>query len=609
MPHRCTLLGLLVLLAVPALGQDCTFDATAARAPRELWHSLSRSAEAVAPSSKRRAVAPPAFTTFVPRNFIDSEIFGKMTKDRIHWTVPSSDEEFLRRVTLDLTGQIPTADKVKSFTADRAGDKRDKLIDELLNSDGFVDRWTMWFGDLVGNVQVTANIREYAQGRNAYYSWMRDAFATGKPYDQMVRESIASKGSSFSTGPVNYWVRQILTNGPVQDTWDNMSAFTAEHFLGLPLNCLSCHNGRGHLEQVNTSLASRTRDEFWKNAAFFAQTQQSIRRDESNGTIEYTLAENPNGAYRLNTTSGNKTPRQPIAGQAVMQPAFFLSGEQPKTGESRRDAYARMVTASPQFARASVNYLWKEMFGIGLVEPADSFDLLRQDPASLPPGATLQPTHPELLAKLADSFVASGYSIRALLKLIAQSNTYQLSSRYTPGAWNELWTTYYARHYPHRLLAESVLDAVARATNFPVQINISALGPVNRAMAIPDPTEPPGRNTVGVFLNAFGRGDRDTTPRSSDSSIVQALEMLNDTQVTTRIRANGNGGNTTVGRLLASTKDPGTIADELYIATLSRRPTAIEREAAIAQLKSGELARKTEDLQWALLNRLEFLFN
>ncbi len=593
---------------------ECTYDPTEVRSSRELAHVLSRNAEMLATGvevttthGKRRSVAPPSGSTFTPRNFIDNEIFGKMVRDKIRWTIASSDEEFLRRVTLDLTGQIPTAEKVKSFIADPAADKRDRLIDELLSSDGFVDRWTIWFGDLVGNVQVTANIRVGVQGRNAYYNWIRQSFQSGTPYDQMVRESLSATGASNTNGPSNYWVRQILTNGPIQDTYDNMSAASGEQFLGLPLNCLSCHNGKGHLEAVNSSLVSRTRYEFWKNAAFFAQTNAPASRD-ANNNVYWTLADNTTGEYRLNTNSGNKTPRQPATGQAAtVAPAFFLSGEAPQASETRRQAYARILTASPQFARAGANYIWKEIFGIGIVEPADSFDLLRQDASTLAPGATLQPTHPELLTRLADYFVSNGYNVRALLKLIVQSNTYQLSSRYTPGEWNELWTTYYARHYPRRILAESVLDAAARATGIPPQFNVNGLGQLTRAMALPDPTEPGLRGQYGPFLTAFGRGDRDTTPRTKDGSIVEALELLNDSIVTTRVKSNNS--NTTVAKILGATKDPGTIAEELYIATLSRRPAAAERQAAITYLNSGPLASKAEDLQYALLNRLEFLFN
>ncbi|MBK5260564.1 MAG: DUF1553 domain-containing protein, partial [Thermoanaerobaculia bacterium] len=331
------------------------------------------------------------------------------------------------------------------------------------------------------------------------------------------------------------------------------------------------------------------------------------QRDQVNNIVEYYIEANPNPArarYQLNTTSGNKTPRQPYTGQpSYVDPAFFLSGETPRSGELPREAYARILTAHPQFARATVNYLWKEMFGLGIVEPADSFDLLRQGDIPLAPGAALQPTHPELLTKLAAEFTATGYNFRSLIKTIVSSNTYQLASEYGPGAWNETWTPYYARHYPRRMLAESVVDSIARATNVaPPRMTVQGLT-IDRAMQLPDPTEP--RTTITTFINAFGRGDRDTTPRTREGSIVQALSMLNDAYVTSRTK---NSGNSTVQQVLTSSKDPSVIAEELYIATLSRKPTADERAAAISHLSKGELVRQTEDLQYVLLNRLDFLY-
>src|SRR5437764_516187 len=122
----------------------------------------------------------------------------------------------------------------------------------LLLGDAFVDRWAMWFGDLVQNVQVSSNIREYYVGRNAYHNYIHDSIKNGKAYDQMVREVISGKGDSFSTGASDYWVRQIQPNGPVQDTYDNLAAHSGEKFLGMPFLCLSCHNGLGHLDLVNT---------------------------------------------------------------------------------------------------------------------------------------------------------------------------------------------------------------------------------------------------------------------------------------------------------------------------------------------------------------------
>jgi hypothetical protein len=544
--------------------------------------------------------------TFTAKNFIDDEIFGKMVNDNVRWTAASADEEFLRRVTLDLTGAIPDADTVVAFVADASPGKRDAMIDKLLASDGFTDRWTMWLGDHVQNVQTATNTNALRfGGRNSYYHYLHDAIAARKPYDQIVRELVAGNGNSLTNGAVVFWIRQQQSNGPIQDTFDNLSAFTGERFLGMPLVCLSCHNGLGHLELVNTGLSRHARLEFWRNAAFFARSYvAAFPHDNATNTPSYTIADQPNGDYKLNTTIGNKTPRQPVSGMAVADPSFFLTGETPAAAEPRRQAYARMLTANPQFARAAVNYIWKEIFGAGIVEPADSFDLARQDPATLAVGATLQPTHPQLLTKLAESFIASHYDLRALIRTIVVSNAYQLSSRYTPGAWNESWAPYYARHYPRRLMAEEVLDAIQKSTGVAASLGVSGGGSVPRAMMLPDPTE---GGTFAQFLNYFERGNRDDEPRNSDSSIVQALALLNDRVVTDRIESSNSAS--LVARLIRQSPDPATIAEGLYLNTLSRHPTASEKAQAVAYLNSGELARKTEDLQFALINKLEFLFN
>jgi hypothetical protein len=586
---------------------ECSFNPRLFRSAAMVFHELSERAELVVPSIRQRVVVPPAPPplTFTAKNFIDDEIFGKMVKDNVRWTSASTDEEFLRRITLDLTGAIPDADTVKAFVADTSPGKRDAMIDKLLASDGFTDRWTMWLGDHVQNVQSAMNTKVQFGARNSYYHYLHDAIAARKPYDQIVRELVTGTGNSLSNGAVVFWDRQLQSNGPLQDTFDNLSAFTGERFLGLPLVCLSCHNGLGHLELVNSSMAHRTRADFWRNAAFFARSYTSATpSDPATGTATYTIADASQGEYKLNTNSGNKTPREPLNGVATVDPAFFLTGETPKATDVRRQAYARMLTADPQFARAAVNYVWKEIFGVGIVEPADSFDLARQDPAALAPGTTLQPTHPQLLAKLSQSFIASNYDLRALIRTIVVSNAYQLSSRYTPGPWNEAWAPYYARHYPRRLMAEEIFDAILSATGVGANLGLSGGGSVSRAMLLPDPTE---GGAFAEFLDHFERGNRDDEPRSSDCSVLQALELLNDPVVSDRIDAANPAS--LVARLIRQSTDPATIAEGLYLNTLSRYPTAEEKAQAAAFLRSGELARKTEDLQFALINKLEFLFN
>ncbi|HMC21846.1 MAG TPA: DUF1553 domain-containing protein [Thermoanaerobaculia bacterium] len=585
------------IVAPPAV--DCTFHADQVRSAPEMWHRLSQIAEAVAPnasaSGRHRATTPPKGDPFTARNFIDTEIFGKMVRDGIIWTSRSSDEEFLRRVTLDLTGEIPDPATVRAFTADTTFNKRDQAIDRLLASDAFVDRWTMWFGELVENVQVATNTTIGTTPRNAYYKFIHDSIQRAKPYDQMVRELMAGSGDVTVKGEANYYNRDRQNNGPVQDTYDNLSASTGARFLGLHLQCLSCHSGLGHLEQVNTGLSKKVRFDFWQNAAFFAQVQID-RVANSTGGQNQVINDNTTGAYRLNTTSGNKTPRQPVNDQATVDPAFFLTKETPRGGEGRRVAYGRILTAHPQFARATVNYLWKELFGLGIVEPADSFDLMKQD---------VQPTHPALLNQLGDAFAGGGFDLRGILKLMVTSNAYQLSSRYTPGTWNDSWVPYHARHYPRRLSAEEMVDAIVKATHTTASFNVNGMAAVSKAMQLPDTTE--GAANFRTFMNGFGRGNRDDQPRSSDGSIVQALSLMNDRIVTDRVKASAAGS--TVANTLQATKDPAAIAEALYVATLGRFPTATERQAAITYLGSGDLTRKTEDLQFALLNKLEFMFD
>jgi len=552
----------------------------------------------VAADSKRRAVRTPSLSTLPVVNFIDTHIGAKLAGSGIAPASIAGDEEFLRRVTLDLTGTIPTSAAVEAFLADTKSDKRARKIDELLSSDAFVDRWTMWFGDLVQNVQAANNSREYYIGKNTYYSFIKSSIAANKPYDQMVREVLAGEGDSFQTGTANYVVRQIQRNGPPQDTYDNLAAHSAEKFLGIPLLCLSCHNGAGHLELVNTWLKDKKREDFWKMAAFFAKTTARGERytDPANpnaNILKFMVSTNPTGAYRLNTTDGNKTPRQPVAGQSnVVTPAFITTGETPRDNEPLRVAYGRILTADRQFARAAVNYFWKEMFGYALVEPVNAFDLAKLD---------TQPSHPALLEALADEFV-KGYSLREILRTIASSNAYQLSSYYD-GPHPDV--TYFARRAPRRLQAEVLFDAVASATSVPATFNVQGLNAVARAMQLPDPLDS-RRTGASAFINNFGRGNRDDVLRTNDGAISQALAMMNDPTVTTRVK---RANNSTVQKILAATSDPGAITDQLYLATLSRRPNTQERQIAIDYLRGGTLAERTEDLQFVLLNSLEFLFN
>ena len=555
--------------------------------------------------------------------YVDEEILGTLAAEGIVPAPASSDAEFLRRVTLDLTGRIPDAATVRAFLADTTLDKRSRMIDGLLASDAFVDRWAFFYDELLRNTAFADSGRLFSPGRNAFHAYFVDAVRSHKPWDDMARELIAGAGNTVRAPAANFAVRNLQANGPVQDTYDNLAADTGRVFLGTnAVFCTSCHDGAGHLDLINLWGSTVRRQDFWGMSAFFART--TIRRQgTSNADTTYNVGDSTSGAYALNTSTGNKTDRTAAyyttspPGLAAIPPAYLKTpanpaGGAPVPGEGFRASLGRLVTSDPQFARAAVNLLWKELFTLGLVEPADAFDPLRQDPRSPPPGAwTIQPTHPGLLSKLADDFAGHGYDLRHILGVIARSEAYHLSSFY-PGTWEESFTPRFARHFARRFTAEEIFDAVTAATGVPASIPVSGGVPnVARAMQLPDVAEPGPRSSIGRFLNAFLRGDRDTDARSNAFSISQALLLLNDTNVTSRIRASVRGS--TVNQLVAANRTPAEIVEALFLSTLSRPPSSSERAEALAMFAGAGAGQTTatvaEDLQFALLNKLDFFFN
>ena len=317
----------------------------------------------------------------------------------------------------------------------------------------------------------------------------------------------------------------------------------------------------------------------WGLSAYFARTRMQRQVVTTTPQVaKYIVSEAAAGEYQLNTTSGNRVARQPINGVSVIAPSYPFAmgtasagGIQP--GENRRQALTRQVTGDIQFSRAIVNYVWEKFMVQAFVSPSNTFDLARLDPNNPPPAPwMLQPTNPQLLQTLAEWFQANRYDLRALMSLIAKSNAYQLSATY-PGTWNISYVPYYARRYVRRLDAEELHDAIATATGIPGNYTIrgSALPPVQWAMQFPDTKESGSNSAVGAFLNAFGRGDRDTMSRRSDGSILQSLDMLNSPVVLERIHKNNQGSR--VATLLSQTSDPQTILWDLFMNTLSRPPT------------------------------------
>ena len=623
--------GSIVILSALALARSAAPAAECAVAPSPADPDGRHARQTVSRVTLALAASHPAVTlsTFHPApvvrrvNYVDDEIFGKMDADHVVPAPLATDAEFLRRVTLDLTGRIPDAATVAAFLADPSGDKRSRMIDTLLASDAFVDRWTFYYDELFQNTAFASSGRLYPQGRNAWHAYFQDAVRSHKPWDVMAREIIGATGVNTSAGQANYVVRQLQTNGPAQDTYDNLAASSAQVFLGMSaVFCTSCHNGQGHLDSINLWGSTVKRQDFWGMSAFYARVTLP-RGGSSAGTYYFTVGERGSGNYLLNTTTGNKTDRTSAyyttspPGLTSISPAYLRTpadpaGGAPAAGEGYRQALGRLVTADPQFARAAVNYLWKELFTLGIVEPADGFDPMRQDPANPPPGTwTIQPTHPNLLTRLAQDYAAHGYDLRYILGVMARSSAYQLSSFY-PGTWSESLTPYFARHFARRLTAEETFDAITRATGVGASIPVSGgLPPVAFAMQLPDVQEPGGGTVVGNFLDGFLRGDRDGDARSNEFSISQALLMLNDATVTNRVRSTAPGS--AVQKLVSSGASPSVIVSSLYLSTLSRPPSDGEIAAGVALFSSppaGESkAQVAEDLQFTLLNKLDFLYD
>ena len=546
----------------------------------------------------------------VPRkNFIDDAIFNRMAAAGIASAPLASDAEFLRRVTLDLTGRIPTGSDAFNFVADTNPSKRDAKIDALIGSPEFIDKWTMFLGDLYKVNAQSQNVNRDILGRDAFYSYLKDAVASNKPYDQLAREIIAASGDTFINGPANWPVGNTVTMGPAQDTYDGEAVNYAAMFLGInAVDCLLCHDGPRHLDQVNLWGSTQTRQNMWGLSAYFARVRMQRQVVTLTPLVaKYIVTDVTAGDYALNTTTGNRVARQPINGVRTITPRNpFLAGAiQPS--ENYRQALARQTTGDLQFSRAIVNYIWERFMVEAFVSPSNSFDLARLDPNNPPPAPwTLQPTNPELLDALARWFQQSGYDLRALMSLITRSSAYQLSASY-PGNWNVAYVPYYARKYVRRLDAEELHDAIARATAVPGNYTLANLPPVQWAMQFPDTREPRSNGGVAAFLNSFGRGDRDTTFRRSDGSVLQTLNMMNNNFVMSRIHLTNQGSRVQV--LLSLNYPPNAILNELFYNTLGRPATSAEIAYFTPFFQQQGTRVATENIQWLLLNKLDFIFN
>jgi hypothetical protein len=542
----------------------------------------------------------------VIRNLIDQHLFGAMERDRIPHASLTNDYEFCRRVYLDLIGRIPTPDQLNAFVNSADPGKRDRLIDELIDSPAWVEQWGYWYGDLTracGNRIGNPTLKHFD-------AWVRQSFKEDKPYDQFVTEMLTASAPNTNwmpdAAPSGFLTRWHITGATMyddnyEDTADEIIVNSARIFLGINYQCISCHGGKGFLEKVSLDLTSRKRSDFWAMAAFFGKTRVRVITYQD----RYTITEDGTG---YDSKGWSQVRLQREGGE--VQPTFILTGEKADPHKPLRPQFARMLTKHPQFARATVNLIWKQFFGLGIVDPVDSFDMARQDPkASLPAPWTCQPTNDDLLNALAADFASHRFSLKHLMRTIARSSAYQLSSRFD-GEWKESYTPYFARHFVRQLTAEQLHDAICQSTE--VYGNYKRRDwtyetPIAPARFWTEAASPEDINNGEAknFLRAFGQANREQFDRQPGGSILQAMNLMNSPFVTRRVTA-ANGS--LVEQLVKSTKSSPEIVEALYLATLSRHPLPQEKQLALSWIEQDR-KQGAEDLQWSLLNKLDFVFN
>jgi hypothetical protein len=498
---------------------------------------------------------------FASANVIDRLVLKEWKELGVEPSDSCTDAEFIRRAGLDITGTLPTADETRDFVNDKRSDKRSRLIDRLLERPEYASYFAVKWADILRNKRDGKP--EAAPATYRFHDWIRESLAQNVPYDQFVRSILTASGTPETSPPVLWYRKKRKTDEYVDDT--------AQVFLGMRLQCAKCHH---HPFEV------WGQDDYYGFAAFFGRVSRKTlkdgRKDGSKEDVIFT--------GRTGSVAHPKTGRL-MAPKGLGDHAVKLG----PTDDPRERLVDWMAAPSnPYFARALVNRYWAHFLGRGIIEPLDDIRL------------TNPPSNPDLLDALADSFVKSGYDLKALVRLIATSRVYGLSS--VPNESNASDRQSFARHYPRRLNAEVLLDAISQVTAAPTAF--SGLPSGTRAIELPDEGIP------SSFLDAFGRPKRDTAcecERVSDASLGQSLMMLNSADVHAKLSAPG-------GRAELLSKDPRPDqekVDELFWDAFARPPGSGESAAAVDYLSAHPNARRAafEDILWALLNAKEFQFN
>lgn len=503
------------------------------------------------------------------KNFVDSAVFANLKELGIPASPVCDDATFIRRVTLDIAGRLPTEAEAKAFLADKSPDKRDKWIDELLRSpdyaDFFAGKWTA----------VLKNRRDDASdlaANFAFHAWVRDSLLANKPYDQFVRELLGATGTVIGNPPVAWYKRVKEPKDQIEDV--------AQLFLGVRMQCAQCHHH---------PFERWSQDDYYSLAAFFAQVGR-----KPSGTRDEDLIFHKRGT----ATATNIKTRVALKPAAFGDPMPVIAPD-----EDPRLKLADWMKSpkNPFFAKVLVNRYWKHFFQRGLIEPED--DIRDSNP----------PSNPELLAALEKHFIDSGFDLKELVRVITRSSAYQLSA--TPNKYNVGDRQNYSRYYPRRLPAEVMLDSIDQLAG--TQTDFANLPPGTRAVALPDNSY----NSSSPFLRVFGRPEGQSVcecERVQSSSLAQSLHMINAPDIRGKLAHPGGRAE----RLAKDTRPAEAKIKELYLAAFAREPRPEELKAALEYLAEPRLnaagqkvdpqkaARENfQDLLWALMTTKEFLFN
>jgi hypothetical protein len=498
------------------------------------------------------------------RGFMDKAIFARLKEVGIPPSALCDDATFLRRVSLDLTGRLPSADEARAFLADTAADKRSRKIDALLNSaeyaDTFANYWSSLLRNRRGDIPDTRD-PSHIHGNFAFHGWIRETLYHNKPYDQFVREILTATGQS-TDNPAVTWYRQVGTT--IQQTED-----TAQLFLGVRIQCAQCHHH---------PYEQWSQRDYYALGAYFSQLNRLVSPSRM---AEFVVA-----LKRVAPDAVHKKTGEKLAPAAIGTPAPPLSPD-----DDARIALADWLVqpSNPYFAKALVNRYWKILFNRGLVDPED--DIRETNP----------PSHPELLNALAAGFVQHGYDLKHLLRVLTNSSAYQLDS--APNAHNAEEGQYFSRYYARRLSAEQLLDAVNSVAG--TRDNWANQPAETRAVQLPDNSY----NTGGI-LREFGRPDSSTActcERQVNASLGQSLLLATSGQIQEKL-----GSSTGAAKRFAndSKRTAEQKLEELYLSAFSRFPTGLELETAKAHLNKAASAQQAwEDILWAVFGGGEFLIN